>query len=58
GQPQHVSFPASAVIAIYARETGQGMMFGDDEPPPEGDGPGAGGEGPDRGQRPNLKVVK
>ncbi len=55
GRPTAVHVPIAAVLAIYARENGQGMMFppeegGDDEPPP--DRP-ARGEG-----RPALKVVK
>lgn len=57
GQPMEVSFPVAAVLAIYARENGQGMMFdeqSDGSPPPSGSGPG------DKGKagRPNLKVVK
>lgn len=31
GEPFQVSFPMSAVVAIYARENGRGMMFGEDE---------------------------
>jgi stringent starvation protein B len=57
--------PASAVLAIYARENGQGMVFdlespvADEEPEddPDGDGP-AGGEPPRPSGRPSLKVVK
>lgn len=48
-----VSIPVHAVLAIYARENGQGMVFGEDggdEPPPE--------PSPDRPKRPSLKVVK
>ena len=59
GQPFDVSVPVSAVLGIYARETGQGMVFADgtdsdeageldDEPPPSDD--------PPRG--PHLKIVK
>ncbi len=50
GNPYAVLVPMESVIAIYARETGEGMMFenntttvtdGDDEPPKDGpDGPG------------------
>ena len=51
GVETHVSVPQSAVMAIYARENGQGMIFdkdddGDDEPPPEPD------------KKPKLRVVK
>ncbi|MEK1939633.1 MAG: ClpXP protease specificity-enhancing factor [Pseudomonas sp.] len=57
--------PASAVLAIYARENGQGMVFdlespvADEEPEddPDGDGP-SGGEPPRPSGRPSLKVVK
>lgn len=35
GTPQQVLFPASAALAIYARENGQGMMFGEPESPTE-----------------------
>ncbi|PWG65186.1 ClpXP protease specificity-enhancing factor [Sediminicurvatus halobius] len=59
GAPRDVSVPVDAVLAIYARENGQGMLFSDDdgggdEPPPDG------GSGPDDGRerRPNLRVVK
>ena len=52
--------PIDAVLGIYARETGQGMIFGEDdspEPQPPVQGgtapPAAGGE-----RRPKLKVVK
>jgi stringent starvation protein B len=61
GVPVDVYVPMHAVMGIYARENGQGMVFdGDDLPPPEppspaGDKPGDGGNG---GKRPSLKVVK
>lgn len=57
--------PAAAVLAIYARENGQGMVFdlespvadeGDDVPPPDTTPPG--GEPPRPSGRPSLKVVK
>jgi stringent starvation protein B len=54
GVPTPVSMPVSAVLAIYARENGRGMMFGEDEDegpePPEGPA--------DKSGRPTLKVVK
>lgn len=54
GRPTTVHVPITAVLAIYARENGQGMMFppeeGGDEPPPDK---------PSRDdRRPALKVVK
>ncbi|MCC6199384.1 MAG: ClpXP protease specificity-enhancing factor [Moraxellaceae bacterium] len=59
GVPMVVNAPMAAVLAIYARENGQGMFFdenedypsdgsGDDEPPPE----------PEKPSRPTLRVVK
>jgi stringent starvation protein B len=55
GQPMEVAIPVSQVLATYARENGQGMMFQDEEdkqPPPT-----SGGDGKDSG-RPSLRVVK
>jgi stringent starvation protein B len=58
GTPTEVRIPVGRVLAIYARETGQGMMFGPDDggddTPPDG-GEESGGEGR---ARPHLKVVK
>jgi len=54
GVSQLISFPVSAVLAIYARENGRGMMFNENEdenPEPDDSGPK-----PDT--RPSLKVVK
>lgn len=55
GVSRQVSIPVPAVMAIYARENGQGMLFaerddGGDEPPsgPQGQGD----------KRPSLRVVK
>lgn len=52
GVARTVRVPPAAVMAIYARENGQGMAFGDeqggDEPPPT----------PQPDRKPNLKVVK
>jgi len=38
GTSMHVRVPVGAVLAIYARETGQGMIFADEPeaPPPSG----------------------
>jgi stringent starvation protein B len=59
GVARPLSIPVMAVLGIYARETGQGMIFTEEGPPaPEG---GPSGTEPDsRGEpsRPNLKVVK
>lgn len=37
GASMHVRIPMAAVLAIYARETGEGMVFGEEtgQPPPE-----------------------
>jgi stringent starvation protein B len=70
GVPRSLHIPVDAVLGIYARENGQGMVF-TDEPkgsPPDGTDDG-GGEGPggagDKStgakpgkDRPALKVVK
>lgn len=53
GKPFQITVPMGAVIAIYARENGQGMMFAqDDSPPPPVDG------SDDPPTRSHLKVVK
>ena len=67
GTPRRLAIPIGAVLGIYARETGQGMLFADDGtpgvPPPSGDN-GAPPTTPDRPPpptdppRPRLKVVK
>lgn len=61
GVSQQLVIPIPAVLGIYARESGQGMIFGEDDPPvptpPEGDGsPAPAPVTSDR--RPKLKVVK
>ena len=45
-----VSVPIQSVLAIYAKETGQGMMFDASESPPD--------EPPSATNGPSLKVVK
>lgn len=64
GVIHHVHFPVSAVMGVYARETGEGMMFPDQdagseppEPPSPKPGPveDSGGGG---ARRPQLRVVK
>jgi stringent starvation protein B len=65
GKPFDIIVPSGAVLAIYARENGDGILFGEpeaadpdaakarpsgtDEPPPEAPKPGG---------RPKLRVVK
>jgi stringent starvation protein B len=38
GVPRLLEIPVDAVLGIYARETGQGMIFGDDDSAPSGPG--------------------
>jgi stringent starvation protein B len=66
GQSYNVSLPPGAVLALYARENGEGMLFGEVETPPtppEG-GPGekseaeSDGETGEQKKHPHLKVVK
>ena len=57
GVSQSISVPIAAIMAIYANENGQGMVFNDEDPqqPIPPDGP------PDTtvsSKRPSLKVVK
>ncbi|NOS88473.1 MAG: ClpXP protease specificity-enhancing factor [Methylococcaceae bacterium] len=53
GKPMHIVTPVSAVMAIYAKENGKGMIFDQEEeidetPPPEDKPP----------TRPTLRIVK
>lgn len=53
GVPSHLHIPVSAVLAIYARENGRGMVFAeeeDGEPPPANE--------PEPTKKPTLRVVK
>jgi stringent starvation protein B len=57
GREYAVSVPVESVLAIYAKENGQGMMFAQDEDgEPPSDPEGGPGDGPQK--RPHLKVVK
>lgn len=63
GATYDVAAPIAAVLGIYARETGQGMIFSEaDAPPPEptptppAEPAGAGAE--TKRTKPSLKVVK
>jgi len=56
GVVHHVRVPVAAVLGIYARESGEGMVFAGDEGGPE---PPASPPAPDEPtKRPQLKVVK
>jgi len=52
GKPMHVVAPLHAVLAIYAKENGKGMIFdhedNDDTPPPD----------ESRSAKPTLRVIK
>jgi stringent starvation protein B len=58
GVVHHVSVPMPAILGIYARETGEGMIFSESEPeaPPPPQGPPA--EPPPARSRAKLTVVK
>lgn len=58
GVARQLEIPVDAVLGIYARETGQGMIFTEEDPP--GPGPdGSRDSGTTAGTaRPSLKVVK
>ncbi len=71
GVPMHVYVPIVAVMAIYAKENGQGMVFGADPGAPDpGPGPGPGPKevtgkpakpdagAPSKARKPSLKIVK
>lgn len=61
GVSQHVVVPVAAVEAIYAKETGQGMMLppdGGPTAPPSPDGGGASVAAPAAKPGPKLRVVK
>lgn len=60
GVAEDIYIPASAVIGIYARENGQGMVFDAEETVSEGTPPDDEPPSPTRpeGGRPSLKVVK
>jgi len=58
GVVHHVRFPVGAVLGVYARETGEGMVFSEQDLAAEratGPKPDEKGGGP---RRPHLKVVK
>jgi len=56
GVIHHVRFPVSAVLGIYARETGEGMVFSEQDLGPEP--PTRPTPAEEGGRRPQLKVVK
>jgi len=70
GIPTHVYVPTAAVLGIYAKENGQGMIFDREEPMPEPPAPAKGlrvakttdadkPDKPGKGKsKPSLRVVK
>ncbi len=69
GKPFHVELPIAAVLGIYARENGHGMLFPEEAPgqasdgsdgtdsEPDDDGSRSGGDD-EKAKRPALRVVK
>jgi len=57
GTIHSVRVPCSAILGIYARETGEGMIFTDESGEGNDNRPDGGGTPPEPG-RPVLKVVK
>ena len=69
GSPMEIFVPTPSVLAIYAQENGQGMMFGEggsnqsadnegDDGGPDGDPDGNPPTPPSGGKKPSLTVVK
>jgi stringent starvation protein B len=60
GVPRSLHVPVDAVLGIYARENGQGMVFseGPEPEPPSPDDDGPKEDGSKESKRPSLRVVK
>lgn len=58
GHSTDIFVPVSAVLAIYARENGQGMMFNDEPRSPEPPKPGGHPPDDDASNKPKLRIVK
>ena len=59
GRPYDIVVPSGAVLAIYARENGEGIVFGEPEAGEEAsEAPEPPPEAPKPGGRPKLRVVK
>lgn len=59
GVPMQVFVPVVAVMAIYAKENGQGMVFGAEPGAPEPPDPDSGEkDSPVPNHKPALKIVK
>lgn len=55
GRPMHIVAPVSAVLAIYAQENGQGMVF---DPSEEGENETSLEDKKPTNKRPQLRIVK
>jgi stringent starvation protein B len=58
GQSQFMIVPVDAVLAVYAKENGQGMMFSEDDGAISASDEGDDDPDPDKPKRPSLRVVK
>lgn len=62
GKSMSIYFPIEAVLAVYAKENGQGMMFSEDDgavsSDSEDDPDPDSGPGSSKAKRPSLRVVK
>lgn len=58
GIPMAVFAPSMAILAIYARENGQGMMFGSEAGVPSSDQPPPPPPSSPQTGKPSLKIVK
>lgn len=59
GMPFDLMVPVEAVIGIFAKETGQGLMFQGNEPLQPSPSPSAGDDGAKPiSHKPHLKIVK
>jgi stringent starvation protein B len=61
GKPMELYIPIDAVLAVYAKENGQGMMFSEDDgasTAPDDESDSKPDPDPDKPKRPSLRVVK
>ncbi|MCP4995767.1 MAG: ClpXP protease specificity-enhancing factor [Gammaproteobacteria bacterium] len=58
GSPMEVLVPPAAVLGIYARENGQGMLFPEEEKVADDTSPDDDPEPTPPRERPSLKIVK
>ena len=58
GKPQHILAPISAVLAIYAKESGEGMTFREEQSNEKLEPDVSVLQEPTAKQKPSLKIVK